>query len=68
MAWDFLLYAVQEDAAVRVKIAHWPAFNGSHGERRLGEVLPFEGRPWNTDQPALSRAEKMLPSPVAFGT
>lgn len=41
VAWDFLLCPVQEDAAVRVKIAHWIAFNGSRGERGLREVPPL---------------------------
>lgn len=54
VAWDFLLCPVQEDAAVRVKIACWIAFHGSHeAEKFWWKAAPLQERTWNTDQPIL---------------
>lgn len=35
VAWDFLLCLVQEDAAVKIKIDHQIAFNGSSGGGKI---------------------------------
>lgn len=67
VAWDFLLYPVQEDTAVKIKIAHPAAFSGSCGEERIWwSAVPSKEGPGTLTSQSLEQSKENDPFPVAF--